>query len=405
MRVTRMTMVFAVLAMAAATWGCATTGDVAPPAKPEQKPEPAPVEQAPAPDVDIWAAARDGNIAAIKQHVATGTDLNAQDPSGGSTPLNAAALFGQTEAAALLIGSGADVNGRNRDGNTPLHVAGFFGHTDTVELLLEKGADTAARGGDGQTPLNIVSVPWSKDLEEFYAYIGGVLQIQLDIEEIKAGRPKVADILRQRDAGASAAEDSVSIKLPAPQMSGGRPLMDVLKDRRSARNYAKTELPDQVLSNLLWAAWGINRPERGLHTAPSSSNQQEIEVYVAMEKGLYLYEPRAHILKLVLAEDLRAATGTQAFVGDAPLNLVYVADHGRMYAGTGMDANMKFAISSANTGFISQNVYLFCASEGLGTVVRGLVPKETLAKRMKLRSDQVIIYAQTVGYPGGGESE
>jgi len=190
-----------------------------------------------------------------------------------------------------------------------------------------------------------------------------------------------------------------AVKLPAPKMSGGRPLMDVLKDRQSMRSYRKDKLPDQVLSNLLWAAWGINRKDRGLHTAPSSSNQQEIDVYVALEKGLYLYEPRAHVLYPVLDQDLRAASGTQRFVGDVPLNLIYVADHARMYRGSGMDDNMKFAISSANSGFIAQNVYLFCASEGLGTVVRGLVPKESLARKMKLRSDQVIIYAQSVGYP------
>jgi len=190
-----------------------------------------------------------------------------------------------------------------------------------------------------------------------------------------------------------------AVKLPPPQTSGGRPLMDVLNDRQSMRSYRKDKLPDQVLSNLLWAAWGINRPDRNLHTAPSSSNQQELDVYVALEKGLFLYEPRAHVLYPVLDEDLRAATGTQRFVGDVPLNLIYVADHARMYRGSGMDDNMKFAISSANSGFIAQNVYLFCASEGLGTVVRGLVPKESLAKRMKLRPDQVIIYAQSVGYP------
>lgn len=196
-----------------------------------------------------------------------------------------------------------------------------------------------------------------------------------------------------------------TIKLPAPQMSGGRPLMDVLKDRKTTRNYSRIKLPDQVLSDLLWAAWGINRPDRGLHTAPSSSNQQEIDVYVALEEGLYLYEPRAHVLRPVLAEDLRGATGTQRFVRNVPLNLVYVADHARMYPGSGMDKNMKFAISSANSGFIAQNVYLFCASEGLGTVVRGLVDKEALAKRMKLRPGQMVIYSQSVGYPKGSEKK
>lgn len=191
----------------------------------------------------------------------------------------------------------------------------------------------------------------------------------------------------------------VSIKLPAPQMSGGRPLMDVLKDRRTTRTFSKAELPDQVLSNLLWAAWGINRPDRNLHTAPSASNQQEIDVYVALAKGLYVYDPGAHELRPVLAEDLRGASGTQRFVKSVPLNLIFVADHSRMYPGSGMDERIKEFYSAANTGFISQNVYLFCASEGLGTVVRGLVDKGRLAKRMQLRPDQKIIFSQSVGYP------
>ena len=357
------------------------------------------------PAVDIWAAAATGDIAAIRQHIYAGTDLGALDPAGGSTPLNVSALMGQTEAAVLLIGEGADVNARNRDGNTALHTAAFFGHIDTVTLLLEKGADRSARGSDGQTPLDIVSAPWSEELEGLYRYIEGLLQLQLDLEKIKAARLKVAALLRQREAAASDAESSVSITLPAPQMTGGRPLMDVLKDRKTTRSFARTKLPEQVLSNLLWAAWGINRPEHNLHTAPSASNQQEIDVYVALEKGLYIYRPNVHELELVLAEDLREATGTQRFVKNVPLNLVFVADHSRMYAGAKMEERIREFYSAANTGYISQNVYLFCASEGLGTVVRGLVDKEKLAKAMKLRPHQKIILSQSVGYPRGSKQK
>jgi len=191
------------------------------------------------------------------------------------------------------------------------------------------------------------------------------------------------------------AEDLKPIKLPAAQMTGGRPLMEVLKDRQTTRSFAETKLSEQTLSNLLWAAWGINRPDRNLHTAPSASNQQEIDVYVALEKGLYLYEPKSHELKPVLAEDLRGATGSQPFVKDVPLNLVFVADYSRMR----YPDDMKESASAANTGYISQNVYLFCASEGLGTVVRGLVDRDGLAKKMKLRSDQNVVLAQSVGYP------
>lgn len=195
------------------------------------------------------------------------------------------------------------------------------------------------------------------------------------------------------------AEDLKPIKLVAPEMTGGRPLMEVLKDRKSMRNFAKTKLSDQTLSNLLWAAWGINRPEQNLHTAPSASNQQEIDVYVTLEKGLYLYEPKSHELKPVLAKDLRAATGTQPFVKNVPVNLVYVADHGKMYRNRGVPKETKKFYSAANVGYISQNVYLFCASEGLGTVVRGLVDRESLAKQMKLRSEQEVVLSQSVGYP------
>lgn len=195
------------------------------------------------------------------------------------------------------------------------------------------------------------------------------------------------------------AESPKVIKLPEAQMTGGMPLMDALKDRKTTRSFSETKLSDQTLSNLLWAAWGINRPIRNLRTAPSASNQQEIDVYVALEKGLYLYDAKVNELQLVLALDLRGDTGTQRFVKNVPLNLIYVADYGRMYQGRPMEIRWKEFYSAANTGYISQNVYLFCASEGLGTVVRGLVDREKLAKAMKLRSDQKVILCQSVGYP------
>ena len=185
------------------------------------------------------------------------------------------------------------------------------------------------------------------------------------------------------------------IELLKPQMSGGMPLMQALKARSSSREYDSKTLPLQVLSNMLWAAWGINRPD-GKRTAPSAMNLQEIDVYVALAEGLYLYDAKANILKPVLSEDLRAMTGGQPFVKDAPVNLVFVADYSRMDRITSRD---RAFYSAANTGFISQNVYLFCASEGLATVVRGYVDKPALARAMKLRPDQKVILAQTVGYP------
>ena len=186
------------------------------------------------------------------------------------------------------------------------------------------------------------------------------------------------------------------IKLLKPQMDGGRPLMQVLKDRHSSREFSSDELPLQVLSNLLWAAFGINRPDSGKRTAPSAVNWQNIDIYVALAKGLYLYDAKENILKPVLAEDIRAALGTQSFVKDVPLNLIYVADFSKITRGTEEDKNFY---SAAHTGFISQNVYLYCASEGLATVVRGLIDREAVSKVLKLRPDQKVMLAQSVGYP------
>jgi SagB-type dehydrogenase family enzyme len=187
-----------------------------------------------------------------------------------------------------------------------------------------------------------------------------------------------------------------SVQLPKPQMEGGRPLMEVLKDRKSSRAFSPTPLSDQQLSNLLWAADGINRPESGKRTAPSAVNWQEVDVYVAMANGLYLFEPKAHALKLVVKDDIRALTGMQPFVKDAPVNLIYVADLAK--TGKGSEADKSLFVA-ADTGFISQNVYLYCASEGLATVVRGMVDRETLAKAMQLRPEQRIMLAQSVGLP------
>lgn len=123
------------------------------------------------------------------------------------------------------------------------------------------------------------------------------------------------------------------VQLLEPQIDTGRPLMQVLKDRRSSRAFSTEKLPKQVLSNMLWAAFGVNRPDSGKRTAPSAVNWQEIDIYVATADGLYLYNAKAHALKPVLAEDIRALTGRQPFVKEAPLNLVYVADFSRMGEG------------------------------------------------------------------------
>jgi SagB-type dehydrogenase family enzyme len=186
------------------------------------------------------------------------------------------------------------------------------------------------------------------------------------------------------------------IKLPSPQLNGGKSLMQALKERKSERSFATKKLPLSVLSNMLWAACGINRPEAGKRTAPSAMNRQSIDVYVADSDGLYLYDAKGHTLKLIINQDIRALTGKQSFVAQAPVTLIYVADFKKM--GNINDEEKNF-YAATDTGFISENVYLFCASEGLGTVVRGSIERESLAKAMKLGDNQKIILAQTVGYP------
>lgn len=192
------------------------------------------------------------------------------------------------------------------------------------------------------------------------------------------------------------AAEPAPIQLPKPQMEGGKPLMQALKDRASARAFSAEKLPLQTLSNLLWAGFGINRPDSGRRTAPSAKNWQEIDVYVALQEGLYLYDAKGNRLVPVSGKDLRALTGMQTYVKDAALNLVFVADFSKVDQGGPFD---KEVLAAADTGFISENVYLFCASEGLATVVRAMIDKEALGKEMKLRPDQKIMLAQSVGYP------
>jgi SagB-type dehydrogenase family enzyme len=189
------------------------------------------------------------------------------------------------------------------------------------------------------------------------------------------------------------AEDLKTVQLPQPQTDGGKPLMQVLKERKTTREFSDQKLSPQVLSNLLWAACGISRPD-GKRTAPSARNKQEIDVYVTTPDGLFLYDAKTHSLKTILTKDVREQTGKQNTAKEAAVNLVYVADFSRMQEG-----DDKVALSWADTGFIAENAYLFCASEGLGVVVRALIDKDELGKTLKLTPDQKITLAQSIGYP------
>jgi len=195
-------------------------------------------------------------------------------------------------------------------------------------------------------------------------------------------------------AAAAFAQD---ITLPAPKTDGGKPLMQLLKERHSTREFGPEKVSPQVLSNLLWAAFGINRADEK-RTAPSAMNWQEIDIYVATAEGAYLWDAKANVLKLVASGDLRGATGNQAYVGTAAMNLVYVADMAKTGRAT---PEQQQTWVWANAGFIAQNAYLFCASEGLVAVVRALLNREALAPQLKLRPDQKIILAQSIGYPKG----
>ncbi len=191
------------------------------------------------------------------------------------------------------------------------------------------------------------------------------------------------------------AEELVSISLPDPQIEKGRPLMQALNDRKSLRSFSAKEIDIQEVSNILWAASGVNRSDIGKRTAPSAMNWQEIDIYVARKDGLFLYDAHENKLECVLADDIREVVGVQEFTAQAPLNLIFVSDFSKMGDG---DETDKMFYSATDTGFISQNVYLYCASEGLATVVLGWVEKDALHEAMKLKPEQKVILTQPVGY-------
>lgn len=188
------------------------------------------------------------------------------------------------------------------------------------------------------------------------------------------------------------------IALPPAVIEGGMPLMQALGLRRSQRDFLPDGLTLQELSNLLWAACGVNRPAIRGRTAPSALNAQEIDVYVATKDGLYLYDPFNHALLPVSSEDARNVTGYQDFVDSAPVDLVYVAD---LALAQGLSPDQQVAYPAVAAGAIAQNVYLHCASVGLATVVRGWLDRLALARALGLGEDKHIVVAQTVGRPSG----
>ncbi|WP_454726361.1 MULTISPECIES: SagB/ThcOx family dehydrogenase [Cupriavidus] len=205
----------------------------------------------------------------------------------------------------------------------------------------------------------------------------------------------VAGLLPRPAAGTPAK----TIALPAPDTASGLPLMDALQRRRSTREFSAEALSPHQLGELLWAANGINRAAAGGHTAPSAHDIHEIDVYAALPDGLYRYDPRQHALLLKRAIDARGLTGYQDFVKEAALDLVYVVNHGRM---TGAPGQQQDIFAGVAAGAIAQNVYLYCASRGLATVVRGWLNQRQLAQAMSLNEDEVPVLAQSVGFPPAG---
>jgi SagB-type dehydrogenase family enzyme len=180
-------------------------------------------------------------------------------------------------------------------------------------------------------------------------------------------------------------------------------LYNALKERKSTKAFHPQAISEDMLSNLLWAAFGVNRPDTGKRTAPSAVNSQEMDIYVILATGVYLYDASAHQLTPILATDLRALAGTQDYVKDAPINFLYIADYAKMRAS--FSPTKKALFSASHAGFIGQNVYLCCASEGLGTVFRDSIDRAALREILKLRKDQDIVFAQTIGYIRDEEKE
>ena len=185
------------------------------------------------------------------------------------------------------------------------------------------------------------------------------------------------------------------LELPPPQKTGGLPLMDALAKRATARAFDSRDISRQDLSNLLWAAFGINRPD-GKRTAPSARDFRETDIYVLLKQGVFVFDAAKHQLAPISTEDVRALGGVQPFVKDAPVTLVLVADLAKMGSASSDD---KKTYAYTDAGYLSQNVYLYCASAGLATGVRAMVDRAALGPKLKLRADQLIIVAQSIGYP------
>jgi SagB-type dehydrogenase family enzyme len=191
------------------------------------------------------------------------------------------------------------------------------------------------------------------------------------------------------------------IKLLSPQKNLDFPLMLALEKRRSIRKWRTDSLSEQELSGLLWAACGITKVEtkedKSRRTAPSACNSQEIKVYVAMSNGLFLYDEKNHQLIKILSEDIRECVGNQKMMHSAPVGLIYVSDYSKMNSPFFRNDDQKWFTSGTDAGFVSQNVYLYCAATQLSTVILGLIDRKKLHEKIGLKECEKVVYAQVVG--------
>ena len=199
--------------------------------------------------------------------------------------------------------------------------------------------------------------------------------------------------------GAGLEYGTTEILKPPVATSGTSPLTvsEALRNRKSTNGFQPQPLTNEKLLNVLWAAWGINRPDSGKRTAPTANNVQNIDIYILLPEGVYVYDAKENHLTPVLAQDLRTKATTQEALKDAPVQLLFVADYAKFRAN--IPQAQKELYSAAHTGFIGQNVYLYCASEGLGAHFYATIDRAALKDSLKLREDQAIVFAQAVGYP------
>ncbi|HOG17421.1 MAG TPA: SagB/ThcOx family dehydrogenase [Syntrophales bacterium] len=215
---------------------------------------------------------------------------------------------------------------------------------------------------------------------------------------MKTAAAILALLLFSAGAPVASAAGFEGVELPAPFLERDKPLMQTLKERRSSRTFSEKQLSLQDLSNLLWCANGVNRPDTGNRTSPSARNRQDVDIYAVLKEGVYLYAPKTHELLPVVRGDYRSEAGAQPFVGTAPLNLIYVSDTSRL--DFVKDPKDRAVTAALDAGHCSQNVYLYGAAAGLSVVARTSVDGVRMAAILRLRPGQLVLMGQTVGYPG-----